>query len=103
MAALTYTFGDHLVRLDDDTIECFALLVLGSFRAPLTWAAVALLPTKKGDDLHVRVGNASQPGGPFYDENTIFQGAWSFDVPAGEESALRSFFDEAARRGGRPG
>ena len=101
MAALTYTFGDHLIRLDDDTIERFNRVVVGSFRAPLIWAAVALVPAKKGDQLNVRVGNTSSPGGPFYDQNAIFQGAFSFDVPVTEERALRAFFDEAARRGGR--
>ncbi len=89
MAVLTYTFGDHLIRIDD-TVERFCRLVVGSFRAPLSWAAVALVPTKKGDQLHIRVGNASSAGGPFDDQDAIFEGAFSFDVPAGEEPALRT-------------
>lgn len=101
MDVLTLDYPDTLVRVDDSVIEVFRQLVNGSQRTPLAWAGVQLKP-KKGDQIQVNVGTASAPTGPFYTDQVISGGAFTFTVPASDESRLREFFDEAARRAGRP-
>jgi hypothetical protein len=98
---MTLTFDDTLVCLDDSVVEVFRRLVVGSQRTPLAWAGVQL-KAKKGDQIHVSVGTSSDPTGHFYNEQILSGGAFTFDVPASEETRLREFFDEAARRAGRP-
>ena len=63
--------------------------------------AVGLAPSRKGDQIEVRVGQSSAAGKPFYDPDVISQGAFSFAAPSSEESGLRGFFDEVAQRAGR--
>jgi hypothetical protein len=96
-----YTRADTLILMDDQVLEVFRQYVAGSYRIPLTWAAADLAPSRKGDSIRVRIGRASDLGGPFYDPKLISEGAYSFDIPAGDESPLRAFLDEAMRRGGR--
>ena len=98
---MTLTFHDTLVRMDDSVVEVFRSLVVGSMRIPLAWAGVQLT-SKKGDQIHVNVGTSSDPTGPFYNDHIISGGAFTFDVPASDETRVREFFDEAARRAGRP-
>ncbi len=101
MEALEYRSGSTILRVDDATLEVFARLVSGSLRVPLAWAAADLAPTRKGDQLQVRVGRSSDDGGPFYDPKLISEGAFTFSIPTSEEANLRAVLDEAARRGGR--
>ena len=98
---MTLAYPDVLVRLDDSVIEVFRRLVTGSRRTPLAWAGVQLKP-KQGDQIHVSVGTSQEPTDPFYNDHVLGDSAYSFDVAAGEQPRLREFFDEAARRGGRP-
>lgn len=98
---MTLSFDNTLVLMDDSVVEVFRSLVAGSQRTPLVWAGVQLTP-KKGDQIHVNVGTASDATGPFYSDRIISGGAFTFDVPASEETRVREFFDEAARRAGRP-
>jgi hypothetical protein len=101
MDVMTLAYDDTLVRMDDAVIELFRRIVVGSQRIPLVWAGVQLKP-KKGDQIHVNVGTLIEPTGPFYNDGIISNGAFNFDVSASEEPRLREFFDEAARRAGRP-
>jgi len=101
MDPMTLTFDNTLVRMDDSVVEVFRQLVVGSQRTPLAWAGVQLKP-KKGDQIQVNVGTSSDPTGPFYNDQIISGGAYTFDVPATDEARVREFFDEAARRAGRP-
>jgi hypothetical protein len=101
MDVMALAYDDTLVRMDDSVIELFRRIVVGSQRIPLVWAGVQLKP-KKGDQIHVNVGTSIEPTGPFYKDGIISNGAFNFDVPASEEPRLREFFDEAARRAGRP-
>jgi len=57
---------------------------------------------EEGDQIHVSVGTSSDPTGHFDNDQILSGGAFTFDVPASEETRLREFFDEAARRAGRP-
>ncbi len=100
MDPMTLTYDDVLVRIDDTVIEVFHRLVMGSQRTPLAWAAVQLKP-KRGDQLNVAIGQSNDPNGPFYTDQVVSTGAFTFDVAASDEAKLRAFFDEAARRGGR--
>jgi hypothetical protein len=97
MDPMTLTFDDTLVCMDDSVVEVFRRLVVGSQRTPLAWAGVQLKP-KKGDQIHVNVGTSSDPTGPFYNDQILSGGAFTFDVPASEETRVREFFDEAALR-----
>jgi hypothetical protein len=98
---MTLAFDDTLVCMDDSVVEVFRRVVVGSQRTPLVWAGVQLKP-KKGDQIHVNVGTSSDPTGPFYNDQILSGGAFTFDVPASAETRVRVFFDEAARRAGRP-
>jgi hypothetical protein len=98
---MTLAYDDTLVRMDDSVIEIFRRIVVGSQRTPLVWAGVQLKP-KKGDQIQVNIGTSTEPTGPFYSDAIISNGAFNFSVPASEEPRLREFFDEAARRTGRP-
>lgn len=98
-----YSYEGTIVRVDDSVIEVFRQRVLGSFRVPLAWAGVSLVPNRKGDQVNVRIGQADSPGRPFYDDSPLYPGSYTFDVPAAEEPKLRAFLDAAARRAGRPG
>jgi hypothetical protein len=98
MDPLTYTFGDHLIRVDDDTIERFSRIVVGSFRAPLAWAAVALVPSKKGDQLSVRVGNTSSPGGAVLRPERDFPGGVQLRCARDRGAGVAGFL----RRGSPP-
>lgn len=98
---MTLAYPDVLVRIDDAVIETFKRVVVGSQRTPLAWAGVQLQP-RKGDVIRVSVGTSQDPSDPFYNDHVLGGGGFSFDVPASEEPRLREFFDEAARRAGRP-
>jgi hypothetical protein len=101
MDVMRLDYDDPLVRMDDSVIELFRRIVVGSQRTPLIWAGVQLKP-KKGDQIQVNVGTSTDPTGPFYTDGIISNGAFNFSVPTSEEPRLREFFDEAARRAGRP-
>ena len=101
MDLLTYVSHDALVQVDDHAIEVFRRLVTGSQRCPLQWLAVGLAPSRKGDQIEVRIGQSSADGKPFYDPDVVSQGMFSFTVPSSEESGLRGFFDQVAQRAGR--
>ena len=101
MDVMTLAYPDVLVRMDDAVIECFKQIVVGSQRTPLLWAGVQLKP-KKGDQIQVTVGTSQDPREPFYNDHILGGAAFSFAVPASDEARLRQFFDEAARRAGRP-
>jgi hypothetical protein len=101
MDVMTLTYDDTLVRMDDSVIEVFRRLVVGSQPTPLGWAGVQLKP-KKGDQIQVNIGTSIEPTGPFYSDGVISNSAFNLSVPASEEPRLREFFDEAARRAGRP-
>ena len=100
METMTYTYQDTLLVLDDTVIEVFRRLVAGSQRTPLGWAG-ATLKAKKGAEIQVQVGAATSPSDPFYSDHVTGSGAYAFSIPESEEAALRSFLDEAARRGRR--
>jgi hypothetical protein len=100
MDTMTYADDTMLLVLDDAVIEVFRRLVSGSQRIPLVWAGATLKP-KQGDEIQVEVGVASNPGDPFYTDAVTGSGAFDFSIPQSEAAALRSFFDEAARRGQR--
>jgi len=101
MDVMTLAYPDALVLLDDAVIECFKQIVVGSQRTPLVWAGVQLKP-KKGDQIQVIVGTSQDPSEPFYNDHILGGNAFSFAVPVSDEARLREFFDEAARRAGRP-
>jgi hypothetical protein len=100
MELMRYACQDALLVLDDTVIEVFRRLVAGSQRTPLVWAEATLRP-KKGDEIRVQVGVASNPSDPFYSDNVTGSAPYVFSIPRSEESALRSVLDEAARRGQR--
>jgi hypothetical protein len=101
MDVMTLAYDDTLVYMDESVIEVFRRIVVGSQRTPIVWAGVQLKP-KKGDQIQVNIGTSVEPAGPFYTDGIISNGAFNFSVPNSEESRLRAFFDEAARRAGRP-
>jgi hypothetical protein len=100
MDTMTYAYDTTLLVLDDTVIEVFRRLVAGSQRIPLVWAGAGLKP-KKGDEIQVQVGITSKASDPFYSDPVTGSGAFVFSIPQSEEAALRSFLDEAARRGQR--
>jgi|GEM_PF-2978778 len=100
MDSMTYAYDTTLLVLDDHAIEVFRRLVAGSQRIPLMWAGATLKP-KRGEEIQVQVGITANASDPFYSELVIGSGACAFSIPQSEEAALRSFLDEAARRGHR--
>jgi hypothetical protein len=100
MEVLHYGHGDVLLRMDDDVLEVFRRLTVGSLRVPLLWACANLSPHKR-DLIRVIIGTATDPEAPFYGPTPVYSGTWTFDVPIIEEPRLRRFLDEAAHRAGR--
>ena len=100
MATITYTNQYTVLVVDDTVIEVFRRLVEGSLRIPLIWAGATLKP-KKGGEVQVEIGIASNATDPFYSDSVITYGGFIFSVPQSEEPNLRSVLDEAARRGQR--
>ena len=99
MESMTYTYQDTMLVVDGTAIEVFRRLVERSQRTPLAWAGATLRPKK--DQIEVQVGTSSNPGDPFYNDSVVGSAALMFSIPQSEEAALRSFLDEAARRGQR--
>ncbi len=100
MDTMTYAHDTTLLVLDETAIEVFRRLVAGSQRIPLVWAGASLKP-KKGDEIEVQIGILSNESDSFYSDAVTGSGAFVFSIPQSEEAALRSFLDEAGRRGHR--
>jgi hypothetical protein len=94
-------YGDLVLRLDGSVIELLMISRDGSYRVHADHAQVSLRPTKRGDEVEVRIGTnygrEGEPSGPIVVDDV--HAPWGpFKVPITELDRLGELFDEAERR-----
>jgi hypothetical protein len=94
-------YGDLILRLDGAVIEVLSTSRTETLRIHANHLCVNLTPTKKGDQLEVRIGTrrTGEPQGPIVvTDDKVSAPRGPFKVALAEEPRLQELFAEAERR-----